>query len=355
MNKFLKILGLVVAVHVVVLLMMFVNPGCRSTSQRSAPIAADTVSPAATGDAPTDLNASPALASAVSVNIPSSAAVRYSPTRPGTPASAALESAPPVDVTPATTYTVVSGDSLWKIARKHGTTQLDLEKANRLTSSSRLSIGQKLLIPGKTVAGATASVGGIEPAASETYVVKGGDTLAIIARRVGSTSAELKRLNSLKSDYVQVGQELRLPAGSVPSRAEKVSTPAASPAAPVRKADGSVIHVVKPGETIGAIARKYQVKAQDLLVANNIADPRKIRAGQELVIPGATAASVASPTVSAGPASPAIGPAATTPVAPAAPTATPPSPANQDLDTGLKSQGSVPVIKVDDNGEPKAP
>jgi LysM repeat protein len=112
---------------------------------------------------------------------------------------------------------------------------------------------------------------------------------------------------------------------------------------------------VKPGETIGAIARKYQVKAQDLLVANNIADPRKIRAGQELVIPGATAASAASPTVSAGPASPATGPAATTPAAPVAPTATPPPPANQDLDAGLKSQGSVPVIKVDDNGEPKAP
>jgi hypothetical protein len=34
---------------------------------------------------------------------------------------------------------------------------------------------------------------------------------------------------------------------------------------------------------------------------------------------------------------------------------TPPPAANQDLDAGLKSQGSVPVIKVDDNGEPKAP
>jgi LysM repeat protein len=114
--------------------------------------------------------------------------------------------------------------------------------------------------------------------------------------------------------------------------------------------------VVKPGETIGVIARKYQVKAQDLLVANNIADPRKIRAGQELVIPGATAASVASPSVSAGPASPpATGPAATTSPAPVpAPAETPP-PVNQDLDAGIKSQGNVPVIKVDDNGEPKAP
>ena len=356
MNKFLKILGLVVAVHVVVLLMMFVNPGCRSTSQRSAPIAADTVSPAATAGAPTDPNSGAAPALTVSVNIPSAATVRYSPTRPGTPASAALESAPPVDVTPASTYTVVSGDSLWKIARKHGTTQIDLEKANRLTSSSRLSVGQKLIIPGKTVTGGAAAPAVAEPAVGESYVVKGGDTLAIIARRVGSTSAELKRLNSLKSDYVQVGQELRLPTGSTPARPEKVSSQAAPAAAAVRKADGSVVHVVKPGETIGVIARKYQVKAQDLLVANNIADPRKIRAGQELVIPGVTAASMASPSVSAGPASPpATGPAATTSPAPVpAPAETPP-PVNQDLDAGIKSQGNVPVIKVDDNGEPKAP
>jgi LysM repeat protein len=357
MNKFLKILGLVVAVHVVVLLLMFVNPGCRSSSQRSAPIVADTVSPAATASAPTDFNAS--AVPAVSVNIPSSAAVRYSPTRPGTPASAALESAPPVDVTPATTYTVVSGDSLWKIARKHGTTQVDLERANRLTSSSRLSIGQKLIIPGKAMAGAPAATAVVEPAAGETYVVKGGDTLAIIARRAGSTSADLKRLNSLKSDYVQVGQELRLPVGLAPARVEKVPSAAAAPVAPVRKADGSVIHVVKPGETIGAIARKYQVKAQDLLVANNIADPRKIRAGQELVIPGAAAASIASPVISTSPAAPpAAAPAATTSAAPAlAPAATPPLPAaNQDLDAGLQSQGSPPpVIKVEDNGEPKAP
>lgn len=353
MNKFLKILGLVVAVHVVVLLLMFVNPGCRSTSQRSAPVAADTIAPGATASSPADLNAS--AVPAVSVNIPSSAAVRYSPTRPGTPASAALESAPPADVTPATTYTVVSGDSLWRIARKHGTTQLDLERANRLTSSSRLSIGQKLIIPGKAMAmaGAPAAVGGVEPAATTTYTVKGGDTLAVVARRVGSTSAELKRLNNLRSDYVQVGQELRLPVGGGPALTEKGSSPAASPVVPVRKADGTVIHVVKLGETIGAIARKYQVKAQDLLVANNIADPRKIRAGQELVIPGATAASVAGPTVSAGSASPTpTGPAVSAPEP--APTPPPPS-TNQDLDAGLKPQGSVPVIKVDDTGEPKAP
>ena len=90
----LKILGIVVAIHVVAFFLMFVNPGCRSTSQGSAPLATDTV-PAGDAVAPSALNPATApadSASAVSVNIPSSAVVRYSPTRPGTPAASARAS-----------------------------------------------------------------------------------------------------------------------------------------------------------------------------------------------------------------------------------------------------------------------
>ena len=358
----LKILGIVVAVHVVAFFLMFVNPGCRSTSQGSAPAATDTT-PAAGAPTGAQPALNPATASAepapsVSLNIPAPAPapVRYSPTRPGTPAAAALENAPPTDVTPATTYTVVSGDNLTKIAKKHGTTVAELERANKLTGSSRLSIGQKLLIPGK----APVSVGpaGAGSAAGATYTVKAGDTLAGIARHVGSTSAELKRINNLRSDYVFVGQMLKVPAGG--GTAEAMAAPAAmAAAAPVKKADGSVVHVVKPGETLGQIARKYQVKLSDLAVANNIADPKKIRPGQELVIPGFTAVPGGATAPAPAPGTP---PAATPPAANPPPStlapepATPPAPpADQDLDSGLKPQNNVPVIKVDDSGAQKSP
>lgn len=342
----LKILGIVVAVHVVAFFLMFVNPGCRSTSQGPAPIAADTnpAVGASTGAQPgVNPSAAPAeSAPAVSLSIAAPAVVRYSPTRPGTPAAAVLESGPPTDVTPATTYAVVPGDNLTKIAKQHGTTVAELEKANKLTGSSRLSVGQKLLIPGRAPAGVFAA--GTGGGAASTYTVRAGDTLAGIARREGTTTAELKRINNLRSDYAFVGQVLKVPAGSGPG--EAMAGPAAAAlgaaVAPVKKADGSVIHVVKPGETLGAIARKYQVKLSDLAVANNIADPKKIRPGQELVIPGFTAVS---------------GPAATTPsgASAPAPTAAPPPPADQDLDAGLKPQDNVPVIKVEDGGTPKSP
>ena len=171
---------------------------------------------------------------------------------------------------------------------------------------------------------------------------------------MGSTTAELKRLNALRSDYVQVGQELKLPAAAAPAPAEAAHSPASpAPAAPasVKTPEGAVTHEVKPGETIGAIARKYHVRTQDLLVANNIGDPKKIRPGQVLVIPGGAAS-----------ASPAVAPTTETPAGPApamtnaSSSVPPPPPANPPVvDAGQKSQTDVPVIKVDDSSEAKTP
>ena len=364
----LKILGIVAGIHVVAFFLMFVSPGCRSTSARPTPTVSETASPEtlspAPAPAPTDSGTGGAPA--VSVNLGAPNSNRYPPTRPGTPASAALENAPLNDVTPATTYTVARGDSLTKIAHKNKTTVPDLMKANHLTASSVLTVGQKLLIPGKAPAGAPSAVA--EPVAGgSVYTVKANDTLAGIAHRVGSTTAELKRLNNLKSDYVQVGAELKLPSAATPAPAEPaVSRPPAAAgkhAAAVKTPEGAVTHEVKPGETLGGIARKYHVRTQDLLVANNIADPRKIRPGQNLVIPGATGAEAPSPAVTpsvAPPAGPAPTPASAASAAPAVSTAdssaAPAPPAtNQDLDSGLKPQGEVPVIKADEAGEKKTP
>jgi LysM repeat protein len=47
---------------------------------------------------------------------------------------------------PSTTYTVVSGDSLWGIARKNGTSVEAIQSANGL-SNTTIRIGQQLTIP----------------------------------------------------------------------------------------------------------------------------------------------------------------------------------------------------------------
>jgi LysM repeat protein len=359
--KILKILGIVAAVHVVAVALLFAIQGCSSTSKSTpsstaatadnAPAtvqfngASDTSSavPASTSGNGADLNPAPTPAtSTISFN---DSPTLYSPTRPGTPAAVAIATTEPVtNVTPAATYAVAKGDSLSKIAAKYHLTAIELAKANNLKLSSPLQIGQKLLIPGKAVA-----PGGAEAAPATggtmTYTVKSGDSLKLIARRNGTTVSAIKSLNRLKSDTVRVGQELKLPPGAtpVPSAPAVVDTTSASApvsAVPdtVKGTGGLLTHTVKSGEKLSTIAKKYGVTLAELATANNISDPSKIRAGQELVIPNGSSAGGKS--VKAG----------------AITAAPPPSTTTPDVDTGLKPAAEEPpVIKVDDSSSSEAP
>ncbi len=100
----------------------------------------------------------------------------------------------------ANTYTVQSGDSLYQIAKKYNTTVDELKALNNLTSNS-LSIGQKLKIPTKTASEEN----------YKTYTVKKGDSLYQIAKKYDTTVSELKTLNNLTSNSLSIGQKLKIP------------------------------------------------------------------------------------------------------------------------------------------------
>ena len=51
------------------------------------------------------------------------------------------------------------------------------------------------------------------------------------------------------------------------------------------------IHVLKEGETLYGVARSYGVSFSALLEANKISDANRVRAGQKIVVPGASASS----------------------------------------------------------------
>lgn len=103
-------------------------------------------------------------------------------------------------ITPSNTYTVKSGDSLWKIANQYNVTVNAIKTLNGLTSDS-LTIGQQLLIP--TTTGSTNT--------NKTYTVKSGDSLWSIANKYGTTVNTLKSLNNLTSNMLQIGQTIKLP------------------------------------------------------------------------------------------------------------------------------------------------
>lgn len=93
-------------------------------------------------------------------------------------------------------YTVRSGDTLWLLANRYGTTVDELKRLNGLTSDM-LQIGQVLRIP-------------LSQQYFE-YTVRSGDTLWLLANRYGTTVDAIRRLNGLYSDDLSIGQVLRIP------------------------------------------------------------------------------------------------------------------------------------------------
>lgn len=157
-------------------------------------------------------------------------------------------------ISAATTYTVQRGDTLFLIARKYNVTVDSLREANNIWTNTLL-VGQKLIIPDSR-----------ESLSGNTYTVKSGDTLYLIARRFNTTVDAIRRANNIWSDVLYVGQTLTIPGSAA-------STPSSSQT-----------YVVQSGDTLFLIAAKFGVSVQALREANNKWDDMLL-VGQRLIIP----------------------------------------------------------------------
>ena len=244
-----------------------------------------------------------------------------------------VEPAPSMNVpSGAQSVTIQKGDSLSKIASRHGVSARELAEINGIKDLNKIRIGQKIMLPdyasaggsthaaakAKTSKGASKAKSSAPAVSSEgpVYVVQGGDSLSKIASKHGVKINALREANKLKSDKIVVGQKLVIPTGATPAAetaapAEAVAsakapaqTPAMAPApvpapamappsaAPAAPADPKLAsqeqpldYTVQDGDSLDSIAKLFIVRREDLMKLNNITDPAGIKPGMKLKIP----------------------------------------------------------------------
>lgn len=144
----------------------------------------------------------------------------------------------------ASTYTVVKGDTLGKIANDHNISLSNLMEWNQLNHHI-IYPGQKLAVTGSSNMDKVNTEPKQEPAPSSPvsnitdYTVQKGDTLSHISVKTGVSVADLKQWNQLTSDIIYVGQKLKIKTTSVPGSDRPVSPPKEEPAS-IENADSLI-------------------------------------------------------------------------------------------------------------------
>lgn len=134
---------------------------------------------------------------------------------------------------------------------------------------------------------------------STNYTVRPGDTVWRIAMNHRVSPGEIMQLNGLKSDSVNVGQTLKIPAkGAAQSAAPQTITRTSKPTSssqPKPAATSGRTHTIQKGETFSQIAQQLGVSQSALKQANPQVNPDVIIVGAKLNVPSSAKAPTTSP------------------------------------------------------------
>ncbi|WP_297454408.1 LysM peptidoglycan-binding domain-containing protein [Persephonella sp.] len=185
-------------------------------------------------------------------------------------------------------HKVKRGESLIKIAKKYHVYTKDIIELNNLKKPYRLYVGQKLKIPVKIK---PKKVSSTTTRKYKTYCkvkhkVKKGESLSIIANRYGISLRSLKLMNHLRSNYIYPGQVLCVRKG-IKTTTSRQSVAKATDIYIKKERivkKKIIIHRVRPGESLGKIARKYGTTVSKLIRLNHLRKPYIIHPGQKLKV-----------------------------------------------------------------------
>jgi membrane-bound lytic murein transglycosylase D len=171
-----------------------------------------------------------------------------------------------------------------------------LRELNGLEKTEKPAIGVALMVPSPDIRlpakamraaalfdrpGRGASRRGARPV---VHVVRRGENLQAIARRLGTDVQTLARLNNMEAgDTLRAGQRL-LVGANAPPKSGKARAAAPNAAGTASAGPGhQVTYTVRRGDTLYSIAKLLQVTVRDLLGWNGMGQDAAIRPGQKLV------------------------------------------------------------------------
>ena len=200
------------------------------------------------------------------------------------------------------TYRIRRGDTLGRIAQRHGISVAQLRAWNNLRGNTIVA-GRTLVVGNAGSSSSStqsAAVRGADPAAPK-YRIRNGDNLAGIGKKFGVSVPELMAWNGLRNSTIQAGGYLVVqPKGSSSSSDSIIGVAKAAPIPTPSSREGQRYRIQR-GDNLATIGERFGVTVDELRAWNGLRGSN-IRAGEYLHIgPSSTErpAPVSSPTAAA--------------------------------------------------------
>lgn len=157
-------------------------------------------------------------------------------------------------VTPTSRYTILTGDTISRIATKFGLSTQTLLSANGLGAASIIYPGQTIAIPStSTTASVAARPIAATPVASTSvgsgtsYVIKSGDSIAAVAAKFGVTTQAILTANGLNwSSIIYSGKTLTIPTLAIVTTSSVTPTAALTP-----EMRANALTIIRVGKSLG--------------------------------------------------------------------------------------------------------
>ena len=177
-------------------------------------------------------------------------------------------------------HIVVSGESIYSIAKKYDVSESDIYELNPKSKGALLKLKTVLLIPNRKSKSKSNKEVSSSKNATETHIVESGESLYKIAKKYDISLEKLKELNpNIKPESIQIGdkivvsakKEKETPKENKPKETKTVVAEVANPVNPTNMDSnlctdelGNKVHTVTKGETLYRLSKKYKVSVKDL-------------------------------------------------------------------------------------------